>query len=123
LVSREAEKQGSPVGVVLTCSALKKAYRDKLRQRIEENRADGSRLQEYFVFCNVTEEECLRRVQSRAGHYMKAEMVASQFAILEMPLTGEEQRTCILDGMKRIPEVTQDILNLVEAFSVSKERV
>ena len=108
---------------MLTCSALKKAYRDKLRQRIEENRADGSRLQEYFVFCNVTEEECLRRVQSRAGHYMKAEMVASQFAILEMPLTGEEQRTCILDGMKRIPEVTQDILNLVEAFSVSKERV
>jgi gluconokinase len=117
LVSREVEKQGSPLGIVLTCSSLKKAYRDRLRWRIEENRAEGSRLQAYFVFCEVTEEECMRRVQSRAGHYMKAGMVASQFSILELPLSGEESRTYVLNGMKSLEEVKQDVLNL-ESFGV-----
>jgi gluconokinase len=120
-VSREAEKQGSLFGIVLTCSSLKKAYRDRLRQRIEENREGGSRLQGYFVFCRVTEEESLRRVQGRAQHYMKPEMVASQFGILEMPRSGEEPRTYILNGMKNVAEVTEDVLNLVESFRASGE--
>jgi gluconate kinase len=104
---------------VLTCSSLKKAYRDRLRQRIEENREDGSRLQGYFVFCRVTEEESLRMVQGRAQHYM----VASQFGILEMPRSGEEPRTYILNGMKNVAEVTEDVVNLVESFSASEEWV
>ncbi|OYY86589.1 MAG: hypothetical protein B7Y42_15575 [Polaromonas sp. 28-63-22] len=50
-------------GAVLTCSALKRAYRDRLRQA-------ASPL--HFVYLNITEEESLRRVAQRALNYPTA---------------------------------------------------
>ena len=64
---------------VLTCSALKKTYRDRLRAA-----APGLR----FVFLRVGLEEARRRVAARAaGHFFSASLVDSQFAILESPET------------------------------------
>jgi gluconokinase len=69
-----------PAGVVLTCSALKKAYRDQLRAA-----APGLR----FVFLAIGPDEALRRVAGRASHFFSKDLVASQFATLESP-EGEE---------------------------------
>jgi gluconokinase len=116
--ARGLEKNNSPGGIVLTCSSLKKRYRERIRRRVEEKRAEGSRLREYFVFCILSEEESLRRVQSRPGHYMKAGMVASQFADLEVP--EDELRVYVLNVEKSIPDVNQDVINYVRSCVVEK---
>jgi len=68
-------------GAVLTCSALKRAYRDRLRDAVP---ALG------FVFMEISPAEAQRRVESRAGaHIFPASLVASQFATLESPV-GEK---------------------------------
>lgn len=68
-------------GVVLTCSALKKKYRDVIRVACYNNHA----VQIHFIYLRASEELLLQRVQARTGHYMKSSMVKSQFQSLEEP--------------------------------------
>jgi gluconokinase len=62
---------------VVACSALRRAYRDRLRA------AAGPKLR--FVYLEATPEEMRARVAGRVGHYMPASLVDSQFAALEPP--------------------------------------
>ena len=65
-------------GAVLTCSALKRDYRERLRAA-----APGLR----FVFLVLERDEAERRVAARASHHIfPASLVASQFAALESPI-------------------------------------
>lgn len=64
-------------GVVLTCSALKRAYRDQLRAA-----APGLR----FVFLEIGRADAQRRVSTRESHFFSAALVDSQFATLESPV-------------------------------------
>lgn len=61
---------------VFTCSGLKEKYRRALLDG-----APGVSL--VYLACDL--ETSLARVGRRQGHYMKAEMVRSQFAALEVP--------------------------------------
>ena len=63
--------------LVLTCSALKRAYRDRLRSA-----SPGLR----FVFLDITRAEAGRRVATRSEHFFSSSLVDSQFATLEPPL-------------------------------------
>lgn len=67
-------------GLVLTCSALKRAYRDILR------RGSGS-LQ--FVFLRGTRELIAERLAARRGHFMPPSLLESQLATLEEPSPEE----------------------------------
>jgi gluconokinase len=60
---------------------LKRAYRDRLRQVIP---APVS-----FVLLDVDPDELLRRLTSRAHHYMPPSLLASQLDTLERPQTDE----------------------------------
>jgi gluconokinase len=72
--------RANPNGVVLTCSALKQAYRERLRQ------ADSGVC---FVFMDIQRKQALIRVAARAhAHIFPTTLVDSQFATLESP-TGE----------------------------------
>ena len=71
-------------GVVLTCSALKRKYRDQLR-------ATQPRLG--FVFLDLDYETALVRVQTRGGHFFSPELVANQFATLQDPRTEPDVLT------------------------------
>jgi gluconokinase len=62
---------------IVACSALKRAYRDRLRA------AAGPALR--FVYLAAEPEAMRRRVGSRHGHYMPSSLVDSQFAALEAP--------------------------------------
>ena len=62
---------------VIACSALKKAYRDVLRWR-------NSR-QIKFVYLRGSYDVIFERLKSRGEHFMKSEMLQSQFEILEEP--------------------------------------
>ena len=112
--SHNLECSQHPQGIVITCSSLKKSYRDRMRERVDAARSDGSKLREYFVFCNLSQEESLRRVRDRPGHYMKAEMVASQFQDLEVP-RPEEERVYVLNVEKNIQEIEKEANEFVKS--------
>ena len=63
--------------VVLACSALKQAYRERLAQ--------GARQDLVFVYLKGDATTIEPRLASRSGHYMPASLLASQFAALEEP--------------------------------------
>lgn len=68
--------------IVLSCSALKKSYRDTLR---------SYKPNLLFVYLDISPATALARVSSRAvadGHFFPATLVDNQFATLEVP-TGE----------------------------------
>ncbi len=83
---------------VLTCSALKQAYRDKLRAAVP---GLG------FVFLELTREEAAKRVANRPGHFMPASLIDSQFATLEPP-TGEPL-TLTLDAAAPIGQLAEQV--------------
>lgn len=69
--------------VVMACSALKSSYRDALR-------GAGKRIKTVFVMLQVEDKvELAKRLELRTGHYMKADMMESQMAILEEPRVDE----------------------------------
>jgi gluconokinase len=76
-----------PQGAVLTCSALKTAYRDTLRRGLPLL---------HFVHLAITQAESLRRVASRPGHFYPPSLVASQFEALQDPFN--EPDVLVLDG-------------------------
>jgi len=65
-----------PDGLVVTCSALRRPYRDRLRAAVPDLR---------FVYLDIDPEEALRRVSSRGAHFFGPGLVESQFATLESP--------------------------------------
>lgn len=67
-------------GVVVSCSALRKVYRDRLRE------AAGGALS--FVFLKGDRSVLLSRMAARQGHFMPASLLDSQLATLEDP-SGE----------------------------------
>lgn len=66
---------------VVTCSALRRTYRDVLRA------GDGS---VRFLLLELSEDELAARLSARTGHFMPASLLASQLATLE-PLTSAER--------------------------------
>ncbi|MEP7300010.1 MAG: gluconokinase [Caldimonas sp.] len=69
-----------PNGLVVACSALKRAYRDRLRLAVPGLR---------FLFLEGDAETILARMQGRDGHFMPASLLASQLRTLEKPGAGE----------------------------------
>lgn len=72
-------------GVIVTCSALKRKYRDVMRIAAYHH----PNVLVHFVFLNATEALLIDRVRGRQGHYMKDSMVRSQFQSLEVPQADE----------------------------------
>jgi gluconokinase len=72
-------------GVVLTCSALKRKYRDVIRVA----RLDDHDVLVHFIYLRASEELLLQRVKARKGHYMKPSMIKSQLQSLEEPKEKE----------------------------------
>ena len=63
---------------VLSCSALKKNYRDRLR-------VDPDRV--HFIYLKGGFELILERMERRTNHYMPSDLLKSQFETLEEPET------------------------------------
>jgi gluconokinase len=81
---------------VITSSALKKAYRDK----IVGNRPDVG-----IVYLRGDRDLIASRLARRRGHFMPASLLDSQFATLEEP--GPEEHAAIVD-VEDAPEATVD---------------
>ena len=72
-----AELRLRPGGAVLTCSALKASYRERLRRA-----APGLR----FAWLDLDPASAEMRVGQRAAHFFPKGLVATQFEALESPL-------------------------------------
>lgn len=78
LVSLSELLQRQPHGAVLTCSALKKSYRERLRSACAGLR---------FVFLDIDRQNAAERVAARSeGHFFASSLVDSQFDTLEPPI-------------------------------------
>ncbi len=71
---------GKGEGIIVSCSALKRIYRDRLRA------AAGGNL--YFVYLEGSKALLTDRMVHRKGHFMPASLLESQLQTLEVP-TGE----------------------------------
>jgi gluconokinase len=76
-------------GLVLTCSALKRSYRERLRQGLSEL---------CFVLLHGDPKVIEARLKARKGHFMPAGLLASQFAALEEPTSEERVLAASIDG-------------------------
>lgn len=82
--------------LIIACSALKAKYRQTLR---------GDRESVKFVHLAGTFDLIFARMQKRGGHYMKADMLRSQFADLELP---KQALTVRID--KPVSEIVAEII-------------
>ena len=80
LSARLAQARAAGEGVVLSCSALKRAYRDVLRQGAPDLR---------LVFLHGSRELLAARIAARTDHYMPPSLLDSQLATLEPPQADE----------------------------------
>jgi gluconokinase len=98
----EHEKAGR--NVVVTCSALKRSYRDLL--------CDGHP-SVWFAHVTATPELIRERLDHRTGHYMPASLLDSQLATLE-PLADDEPGARV-SGAGSPPSVVDELLATLDA--------
>lgn len=91
--------QRHPLGAVLSCSALKVAYRERLRRA-----APGLR----FAWLELDRESAHSRVAQRSEHFFPAGLVDSQFDALEPPL--DEADVLRLDALSPAPALAEQVL-------------
>lgn len=106
-------------GVVLTCSALKKKYRDVIRVASY----DDHKVRVHFIYLKADEETLLARVKARKGHYMKDSMVRSQFQSLEPPNEKEIDKDVLcVDVSGSMAEVQKLALGVVNDAMAADSR-
>lgn len=84
--------------MVLACSALKRAYRDRLRTHPAVR----------FFFLDASYDSIVARIEARAGHFMKRGMLESQFATLEYP-SNDESDLFLIDANLSPAEILNEM--------------
>lgn len=99
-----AAKESVGENTVVSSSALKRAYRDVLRENVPV----------FFVHLTGREELIGERLAARKGHFMPPALLPSQFAILE-PLQSDEDGVEIsIEGS--VEEMTERAIAAVKAY-------
>lgn len=80
-LDRVAATLAGDAPVIVGCSALRRAYRDRLRA--------GAGGPVHFIHLTGSREVIAARMASRTGHYMPPSLLDSQFAVLEPPSPEE----------------------------------
>ena len=88
---------------VMACSALRRSYRDRLRQHAPAA---------LFVLLQVPRTELERRTVARDGHFMPAALLDSQLATLEAPDPAEG--IVVLDATQSIDVLAAEVARLLD---------
>ena len=86
-------------GLIVSCSALKRSYRDLLRSRVGDSLL--------FIFPIVSMDVLRFRLRNRPDHYMPLSLLDSQMATLEPPMPDE--RILTIDG-EASPDQSVDLI-------------
>jgi carbohydrate kinase (thermoresistant glucokinase family) len=93
-------------GLVVACSSLRRAYRDRLR---------GAAPDTVFVALEGDESLLAERIGGRVGHFMPATLLASQLAAYEAPDADERAvRVDVADGVDEIAAAAASALERLE---------
>ncbi len=79
ILAEKLAEWNTATGAVLACSALKEKYRILLAQKVKDIQ---------WIYLKGSFELIYSRMQERSSHYMKADMLHSQFDDLEEPAYG-----------------------------------
>jgi carbohydrate kinase (thermoresistant glucokinase family) len=93
----DARRRAGVAGIV-TCSALKRAYRDLLA---------GDRPEVLFAYLKGSADVMSRHLAGREGHFMPASLLSSQFDTLEEPSSDEPVIT--VDAARPVGEIVAEI--------------
>lgn len=95
---------------VIVCSALKKKYRDQIR-----NGNEGL----VFVHLKGSMDTILERMAARQGHYMKKDMVQSQFDTLESP--GADESDVVTVSIEQpLDQVIAEAIAKIEQYEAQR---
>jgi gluconokinase len=86
IAARLREAKRASLGLVVSCSALKRSYRDLLRSAGDENAR--------FVYLAGNRALLAERMTSRRGHFMPGSLLDSQLSTLEEPSPDERAWVC-----------------------------
>lgn len=103
LAARLAEAHASDTGLVVACSALRRAYRDVLREGDPDVR---------FIYLEAEKPLLAMRVGRRRSHFMPPTLVESQLATLEPP--DPEEDAWIYDADMPAREILTDVLSRIQ---------
>jgi gluconokinase len=97
-------------GLVVSCSALKRRYRDILRRHVPDV---------IFVYLRGDESTIGKRLKLRSGHFMPPALLDSQFEVLEPPDADEAAMSCDIAAAPGtlIESILQQLPSLIERFS------
>lgn len=103
-LSAVGEQLGSQAGeIFIGCSALKRSYRDLIREKAGEP--------VLFIHLTGSKEVIAERMKHRPGHFMPTSLLDNQFATLEPP--GEDELSVDADIGQPLDEVVRDILHKI----------
>jgi len=91
------------VSGIITCSALKRAYRERLRA----GRSDVE-----LIYLRGARELVSARITQRMGHFMPTSLLASQFATLEEP--GDDEPVVTVDIGGSPDQIVEAILTALQ---------
>lgn len=100
----DAGGQGS--GMVIACSALRRAYRDAILEAAPNTR---------FVHLSGSREVLASRLEGRSGHFMPPALLDSQFATLE-PLADDEPGI-VVDIDQQVPAIVSEAVAAIRAVT------
>jgi len=109
----DAVAQTLAKGGIVSCSALKRCYRDRLRQ--------DARRPVAFVFLKGSEALLAERMGTRTGHFMPPSLLASQLAILEDP--SGEPRTVTVDINQPLAAIVAEAAAALRALTEPETRL
>jgi len=89
---------------IVGCSALKKIYRDHLRQI--------AKIPLLFVYLSGDMALIHARMQARSGHFMPVDLLTSQFAALEAP--GDEENAITVDINQSLQDIVHTIISALK---------
>ncbi|MBU1361294.1 MAG: gluconokinase [Gammaproteobacteria bacterium] len=106
-----AERAAQHASGVISCSALKRTYRDRLRQAFPDLA---------FVLPDPDEATLRERIRSRTGHFMPPSLLTSQLQTLERPDASE--RALRIDGKESAEVACDRVLRWLEGSTPADDR-
>jgi carbohydrate kinase (thermoresistant glucokinase family) len=110
-----AHDEQSPVGTagaIVSCSALKLIYRDRIRQQAGPV---------VFLFLDGLPSLIKQRMLDRKGHYMQAGLLDSQFQTLERP-SANETDVIVLNINQAVSDLLENAMDKLVAYQEDKLR-
>ncbi|GMS77882.1 hypothetical protein PENTCL1PPCAC_57, partial [Pristionchus entomophagus] len=100
------EEIGRNSTVIVSCSALKKSYREIL--------CEGRRC--LFVLLDVSRDDLLSRLQARSAHFFPPSLLDSQLATLEKPSDREHSLIITVSQSSSVNSIVDQIVQYVSGY-------